>query len=123
MTKQVEGVSEKIIACAKEEFLQKGYSDASLRTIAEKAGTTTGSIYSRFKDKEGLFSAIVEPAAEGLTQIFLKTQEAFHAREAEEQPKVMETYVMDGMDEMLDYVYDRFDDFRRNGQLNLNRNQ
>ena len=51
MTKQVEGVSEKIIACAKEEFLQKGYSDASLRTIAEKAGTTTGSIYSRFKDK------------------------------------------------------------------------
>ena len=112
MTKQVEGVSEKIIACAKEEFLQKGYSDASLRTIAEKAGTTTGSIYSRFKDKEGLFSAIVEPAAEGLTQIFLKTQEAFHAREAEEQPKVMEDYVVGGMDEMLDYVYDRFDDFR-----------
>ena len=66
MTKQVEGVSEKIIACAKEEFLQKGYSDASLRTIAEKAGTTTGSIYSRFKDKEGLFSAIVEPAADHL---------------------------------------------------------
>ena len=68
MTKQVEGVSEKIIACAKEEFLQKGYSDASLRTIAEKAGTTTGSIYSRFKDKEGLFSAIVEPAADHLVQ-------------------------------------------------------
>ena len=72
VTKQVEGVSEKIIACAKEEFLQKGYSDASLRTIAEKAGTTTGSIYSRFKDKEGLFSAIVEPAADHLVQMFLR---------------------------------------------------
>lgn len=80
--------------------------------IAAKADTTTGSIYSRFGDKEGLFCAIVEPAAEGLTQIFLKTQEAFHAREAEEQPKVMEDYVVGGMDEMLDYVYDRFDDFR-----------
>ena len=93
MTKPIEGVSEKILACAKEEFLEKGYSEASLRTIAAKADTTTGSIYSRFRDKEGLFSAIVEPAAEGLTRIFLKTQEEFHAREAEVQPKVMETYV------------------------------
>ena len=42
----------------------------------------------------------------------LKTQEAFHAVEAEEQPKAMETYITGGMDEMLDYVYDRFDDFR-----------
>ena len=112
MTKPIEGVSERILVCAREEFLEKGYSEASLRTIAAKADTTTGSIYSRFGDKEGLFCAIVEPAAEGLTQIFLKTQEAFHAREAEEQPKVMEDYVVGGMDEMLDYVYDRFDDFR-----------
>ena len=112
MTKPIEGVSEKILACAKEEFLEKGYSEASLRTIAAKADTTTGSIYSRFRDKEGLFSAIVEPAAEGLTRIFLKTQEEFHAREAEVQPKVMETYVVSGMDEMLDYVYDHFEDFQ-----------
>lgn len=59
MTKPVEGVSEKILACAREEFLEKGYSDASLRTIAAKADVTTGSIYSRFGGKEGLFSAIV----------------------------------------------------------------
>ena len=112
MTKPIEGVSGKILACAKEEFLEKGYSEASLRTIAAKADTTTGSIYSRFRDKEGLFGAIVEPAAEGLTRIFLKTQEEFHAREAEVQPKVMETYVASGMDEMLDYVYDHFEDFQ-----------
>ena len=112
MTKPIEGVSEKILACAKEEFLEKGYSDASLRTIAAKADTTTGSIYSRFGDKEGLFSAIVEPAAEGLLQIFLKTQEDFHATEAEEQPYQMEKYVASGMDEMLDYVYDRFEEFQ-----------
>lgn len=39
MTKPIEGVSEKILACAKEEFLEKGYSEASLRTIAAKADT------------------------------------------------------------------------------------
>ena len=55
MTKPIEGVSERILSCAKEGFLEKGYADASLRTIAAKAETTTGSIYSRFRDKEGLF--------------------------------------------------------------------
>ena len=111
MTKQIEGVSEKIIACAKEEFLQKGYSDASLRTIAAKAGTTTGSIYSRFKDKEGLFSAIVEPAADHLVQMFLHTQEAFHGLEERKQPGEMEHYVSSGMAEMVDYIYDNFEVF------------
>ena len=55
MAKQIEGVSEKIIAAAKQEFLEKGYVDASLRTIASAAGTSTNSIYVRFGDKEGLF--------------------------------------------------------------------
>lgn len=112
MTKPIEGVSEKILACAKEEFLEKGYSEASLRTIAAKADTTTGSIYSRFRDKEGLFGAIVEPAVDGLIQIFLKIQKEFHAVKAEDQPRLMEKYVSSSMDEMLDYVYDRFEEFQ-----------
>ena len=41
------------------------------------------------KPIEGVSERILVCAREGLTQIFLKTQEAFHAREAEEQPKVM----------------------------------
>lgn len=112
MTKPVEGVSEKILACAKEEFLEKGFSDASLRTIAAKAGTTTGSIYSRFKDKEGLFEALVKPAADYVIGAFVKTQENFHAEEPEKQPKIMNEYVSSGMEEMLDYIYDNFETFQ-----------
>ena len=41
MAKQIEGVSERILACAKEEFLEKGFSEASLRSIAAKADTTS----------------------------------------------------------------------------------
>lgn len=67
MAKQVEGISEKVELCAKKEFLEKGYVDASLRTIAAEAGTTTGTIYSRYGGKEGLFSAIVEPVAKEFT--------------------------------------------------------
>lgn len=52
VSKQVKGVSEKIEACAKKEFLEKGYVDASLRTIAAEADTMTGLIYSRSGGKD-----------------------------------------------------------------------
>ena len=55
MAKQKPGVYDRVLECAKEEFLSKGFLDASLRTIAQEAGTSTGSIYTRFGDKEGLF--------------------------------------------------------------------
>lgn len=112
MTRQREGIYEKVLACAKQEFLEKGFSDASLRNIAAKAGTTTGTIYSRFSGKEGLFSAIVEPAANHIINMFLETQENFHSLEPEKQPTLMNEYVTDGMYRMLDYVYDNFEEFQ-----------
>lgn len=39
LAKQIEGVYEQILSCAMTEFLEKGYTDASLRDIAAKAGT------------------------------------------------------------------------------------
>ena len=39
---------------APKRIFEKGYKDASLRTIAQEANTSTGSIYTRFGDKEGL---------------------------------------------------------------------
>ena len=77
MAKQIAGVAERILQCAKAEFLDKGYTDASLRAIAAAAETSTNSIYVRFGDKEGLFSAIVEPVLNGMTERFLKIQEEF----------------------------------------------
>ena len=37
VAKQIEGVYDKLIECAKVEFLEKGFKDASLRTIAKNA--------------------------------------------------------------------------------------
>ena len=64
MAKQKPGVYDRVLECAKDEFLSKGFLDASLRAIAQEAGTSTGSIYTRFGDKEGLFRAIVEPVVD-----------------------------------------------------------
>ena len=51
---------EKLLLAAKEEFLEKGYMKASLRSICKKAGVTTGAMYFFFEDKEDLFGALVE---------------------------------------------------------------
>ena len=112
MAKQIEGVYEAVLACARQEFLEKGYKDASLRTIAQEAGTSTGSIYTRFKDKEGLFEAIVGPAADNLKKMFLEIQETFHQMDDDEQRAAMGQYTACHQMEMLDYIYDHFEEFR-----------
>lgn len=112
MAKQIEGVSEKIIAAAKQEFLEKGYVDASLRTIASAAGTSTNSIYVRFGDKEGLFSAIVEPVLNEMVERFLKIQERFHQMSPDEQAAQMPEYSDGGTAELVDCMYENLDEFR-----------
>ena len=112
MFKQVEGVSEKIIACSKKEFLEKGYTDASLRTIAAEAGTTTGSIYSRYGDKEGLFLAIVEPVAETFIGKFRAIQEKFHGMDSTRQQTELDDYTRSGMIELIEYMYDNLEEFK-----------
>ncbi|MDO4383407.1 MAG: TetR/AcrR family transcriptional regulator [Eubacteriales bacterium] len=111
MAKQIEGVSEKIESCARKEFLEKGYMEASLRIIAAEAGTTTGSIYSRYGGKEGLFSAIVEPVAKEFLEIFRGLQEEFTTIEPGKQRDSMEEFTTGGMRQLVDYMYDHFDDF------------
>ena len=85
MAKQKAGVYDKVLECAKEEFLSKGFLDASLRTIAQAADTSTGSIYTRFGDKEGLFRAIAEPVVDQFKAMFRRVQEDFHQLSEEEQ--------------------------------------
>lgn len=112
MAKQIEGVYERILECAKKEFLDKGYTDASLRTIAANANTSTNSIYVRFHDKEGLFSAIVEPSVNKMMEMFLHVQENFHNFDKETQFREMGEYSSNEMLKILDYMYDHFDAFR-----------
>lgn len=56
----------RIVAAATQEFLEKGFLNASTRSIAARAGITSGGLYRHFKDKEEMFSALVDPA---LTQM------------------------------------------------------
>ena len=101
MAKQKAGVYDKVLECAKEEFLSKGFLDASLRTIAQAAETSTGSIYTRFGDKEGLFRAIAEPVVDQFKAMFRRVQEDFHQLSEEEQRADMGQYTARHQEETL----------------------
>ena len=50
---------EKILDAAKREFLNKGFAGTNVRAVAREAGVTTGALYNLFKNKDGIFEALV----------------------------------------------------------------
>ena len=92
MAKRVEGRSDRLLECAMAEFMEMGYQEASLRVIAAKAETTTGSIYTRFGDKEGLFHALVDSTIDALILWMREGNESFADRPAGEQRETVFTY-------------------------------
>lgn len=112
MRKKDELAIDKILECAKKEFLEKGFESASMRDIAESAGYTTGMLYGRFADKSELFDAIVKKTADDFLAFYSGTQKEFAGLSPEKQYTDMHEYVEKRVDEMLDIVYDNFDDFK-----------
>lgn len=50
----------------KEEFLERGFEDASIRSIGARAGMTSAGLYRHYSDKEAMFNAMVEPLVESI---------------------------------------------------------
>ncbi|MBQ8110775.1 MAG: TetR/AcrR family transcriptional regulator [Clostridia bacterium] len=112
MAKRVEGRSDRLLECAMSEFMEMGYQEASLRVIAAKADTTTGSIYTRFRDKEGLFRALVDSTVEELIQWMRDGNDSFADRPAGEQRETVFTYKPEIWEQLVDFIYAHWDVFR-----------
>ena len=61
-----EDIRGRILAVAKLQFGQKGYSKTSMREIAELAGVGVGNIYNYFTGKDELFGEVVRPVMHAL---------------------------------------------------------
>lgn len=72
-------LDDKIIAAAREEFLEKGYMGASLRKIAEKAGATAGAIQTRYKSKDELFARLLEPLLSDMEALFQSAKADYYS--------------------------------------------
>ncbi len=105
MAKRIEGVYERIQECAMKEFLNKGFRDASLRTIAANAETATGSIYTRFGDKEGLFDSLVAEAYEKFVHHFNHEETEFFAYEKYRNADKLMEFSKEVMEKSLDMIY------------------
>ena len=102
---------ERLIECAKKEFLEKGFAKASLRNICAEAGLTTGAVYFLFKDKNGLLGAIVDEPLQRIQEMML-----YHF--SAEQKEDFSTYQQRDGDhdqfakELIDVMYDNYDAMR-----------
>lgn len=109
MRQETAGVTEALLESAKKEFLKCGFHNANLRRISADSGVSTNSIYTRFGDKAGLFSAVVKPAADGLMKMYLECIE--EATRCESAAKATDMG-NDGTELVLKYIYDNFDVFK-----------
>ena len=104
-------IDPRILESARSEFLANGFETASLKSICEGAGVTTGALYKRYKGKEDLFCAVVEQTVADLYKVA-------HARgdkdpAAMSDQELVKAWDMDGADMMwwFRFLYDRRDDF------------
>ncbi len=102
----------RIRQAAMDEFLEKGFADASLRQIVKNAGVTTGAFYGYYSSKEALFTALVEPHAAAVMGMFMRAQTAFLELPEAEQPSHVGVESSACVKEMLEYVYQHLEPFR-----------
>ncbi len=99
-----------IIEAATAEFLEYGFKDASMRRIASAVGMSVAGLYRHFASKEDMFSALVDPAWQGLMSLF--------GSEADKQARsvgVGDGGVLDSTGDAqlaMTYIYDNFDAFK-----------
>ena len=66
-----------IIEAAKQEFLKNGFQETSINIIAQKAGVTTGAIYTRYKGKDELFGSLMEDFFKSINDTRLKNKSSY----------------------------------------------
>lgn len=112
MAKKAEETQRNILETAKRHFLSDGLTGASLRNIVKDAGLTTGAFYKYYPTKEALFDALTDPYLEHIYEIYDQVVAEFEKLSADDQTKNMASISDEGMEQMLDYVYDHYDNFK-----------
>ena len=102
---------EKLMHFGKQEFLHKGFRQASLRDIALAAGMTTGAIYTYFKDKNALFESTVAPVCAHVEVLFSELSGTYYTADAA-MSEVSAQKFQDDLKRVYEMIYDDFDGFR-----------
>ena len=61
MQRKKDEIYQSILVVAKEEFIQRGYKNTSMREISKKSGIGLSNIYNYFNNKDEIFRAVLAP--------------------------------------------------------------
>ncbi|WP_342757637.1 TetR/AcrR family transcriptional regulator [Kineothrix sedimenti] len=112
MPKDKSGTLEKIIPCAKREFLDKGFERASLRKIAADANMSAAGLYRHFESKEAMFDALVAPLVNTYLRNYEESmQRSYELLDTKEIKKFWEVSEEEGL-QYIDFIYDHFEEFK-----------
>ena len=101
----------KILRAAKQEFFVNGFADTNVRTIAEKAGVTTGALYNLFNNKDGIFEALVSGVFDEFLDIVVH-HDGFDAENFGMKTSDLSTIIELSQHrflKMVDFFYDNWD--------------
>ena len=93
-------IREKILAAAVEEFKEHGYSDASVRNIANNAEISLGNIYRYYTNKEALYFAVINPFMESIKN-YVEHGFSFEGKTMKQVSEVLVDFLMEYSDELL----------------------
>ena len=100
----------KIIKAAREEFSEKGYSGASLRKIAEKAGATVGAIQTRYKSKDELFGYLLKPLLDDIEALFQNTKAEYYSSAENSFLAGLKTSMQHESTAILHMIFDHYEE-------------
>lgn len=101
-TPDAEGTRRNILEVATAEFAEKGYSGGRIDEIAAKTSTSKRMIYYYFRDKEGLYLAVIEEAYRRIRSIE-STLDLEHL-DPEEALKALVGFTFDYQNENQDFI-------------------
>lgn len=80
-------LDDKIIKAARDEFMAKGFQEGSLHKIADRAGITTGALYTRYKNKDDLFCSLVKETISEIREKAEALGNMYYSAEADGNPE------------------------------------
>lgn len=105
-------IDPKILKSSEEEFMEKGFADASLREICKKAGVTTGAMYKRYPGKEALFEAVVGPTLQDIEEMALNIERYDYEQLAHGKMQSVWDMSSTTLKTIVRFSYERYDGFK-----------
>ena len=105
---------DKILSCSLTLFSEKGFDGVSVREIAKSVGVRESALYKHFKNKDEMFSSLVEPAMNGFYDLYHMIESEYfdNTDPSELQGERFDWESKSEAVRAVTYIYDHLDEFK-----------